>query len=237
MAPPESTLVTHRTAVITGGTRGFGRSLVRACHAAGWQVVFTGRDLSAAESLVAECPGVDAVVGDLRSPGSVERLYETCSAIDRPIDCLVNNAAVNGTLLPFGESPIGDWLATLESDLLVPIRVTHALLPLLARRGVVAIVGSSVGDQPEPGFSDYAVAKAGLTVFGRALGADLAGTGPTVIELRPGPMATPMWIDLQHRAPGTWRGHERVAKDPDLAAREAFEQIVGALPATTPGPR
>ena len=99
---------------------------------------------------------------------------------------LINNAGVGG----FGLLEQQDW-ATVEqilaTNLVAPIRLTHALLPWLKTRPEAAIVnvGSTFGSIPFAGFAAYSSAKAGLRGFSQALRRELADSAVQVIHVSP----------------------------------------------------
>jgi short-subunit dehydrogenase len=82
----------------------------------------------------------------------------------------------------------------LNTNLVVPMHLTHALLPWLKSRQEAAIVniGSTFGSLPFPGFAAYSAAKAGLRGFSQALRRELADSQVAVIHLAPRAIDTPM---------------------------------------------
>src|SRR3954463_7345097 len=100
------TIVEHRTAIVTGGSRGLGLALVRSLAAAGWHVVTDGRDPVALATTAGGIPGVVAIPGDVTDAGHRAALV---AAAGGPIDLLVNNAGGLGPspLPALADYPLG----------------------------------------------------------------------------------------------------------------------------------
>ncbi|TDC43742.1 SDR family NAD(P)-dependent oxidoreductase, partial [Actinomadura sp. KC345] len=82
-----------KTALVTGGSRGIGRAIVRRLARDGARVVFSFRaDKAAADRLVRDVPDTIAVQADQEDIGSIEALFEP---VQDGLDILVNNAAIN----------------------------------------------------------------------------------------------------------------------------------------------
>jgi short-subunit dehydrogenase len=99
---------------------------------------------------------------------------------------LINNAGVGG----FGLLESQDWTEVeqvLATNLVVPIRLTHALLPWLKAQpeATVVNIGSTFGSIPFAGFAAYSSAKAGLRGFSQALRRELADSSVRVIHIAP----------------------------------------------------
>jgi short-subunit dehydrogenase len=107
----------------------------------------------------------------------------------------VNNAGVNHR----GE--VADRTAEeleqiVDTNLVAPILLTHAALPLLRDGGVVVNVASLAGKVPVPHEAAYSGSKAGLRAFSRALGTELSARGVRVCCVNPGPVDTGFFADI-----------------------------------------
>lgn len=111
-----------------------------------------------------------------------------------PITGLVNNAAEQGPVGPFAENCLGCWGQTITVDLLAPVYLCQAVLPLMLTKGYGKIINLSGGGatSPRPNYSAYATAKAGLVRFSECLAAELIGKGIDVNCVAPGRMPTRM---------------------------------------------
>lgn len=140
---------TMTTALITGANKGLGFETTRRLADLGWTICLGARDpergrLAAAQ--LSECGGdVRFVQLDVTSDDSVARAFDSLEPLGA-LDVLVNNAGILGAgrLNPVETGP-QDFLACFGVNLLGPVRVTHAMLPLLERSGQPRIVMVSSG--------------------------------------------------------------------------------------------
>ena len=178
--------------LLTGATGGLGEALAGQLAATGAALLLTGRN---AEKLAAiplaagaECVRLQA---DLTTASGIA---EAASAARRfRTNMLINNAGVGG----FGLLESQDWTEVeqiLATNLVVPIRLTHALLPWLKTlpEGAVVNIGSTFGSIPFAGFAAYSSAKAGLRGFSQALRRELADSPVRVIHIAPRAIDTPL---------------------------------------------
>lgn len=155
-----------RRALVTGARRGIGLAIADAFREQGAIVLAPGR-----EEL------------DLLSDGSIDRY---CAALGA-VDVLVNNAGINplGSAAEFTDADLG---ATVQVNLVAPMRLARALTPGMARRGFGRVVNvSSIwsGVAKARRFV-YAATKAGVNGMTRALAVELAGSGVLVNAVAPG---------------------------------------------------
>jgi short-subunit dehydrogenase len=184
--------LTKARILLTGATGGLGEALATHLSAAGAALLLTGRnaDKLAAIPLAAgtECVRLQA---DLTSANGIA---DAASAARRfGANMLINNAGVGG----FGMLESQDWTEVeqiLTTNLVVPIRLTHALLPWLKTLPEAAVVniGSTFGSIPFAGFAAYSSAKAGLRGFSQALRRELADSSVSVIHIAPRAIDTPL---------------------------------------------
>ena len=133
-------------------------------------------------------------IGDLSTLIGVEQgIGQALAPLAGRVDVLLNNAG-SGVSRTFDEITDEDWIATLDINLLGCIRVTRLVLPLMRAAGSGAIVNnaSDLARQPEANPMDYAVAKAGMLAFTKAL-ARAEGPAIRVNAVAPGPVWTPFW--------------------------------------------
>ena len=189
------------SALITGSTKGVGRSIAEAFAAAGANVVLHGRSRDAnAEEVLANCTrrGVRAefVTGDLMAETipTVERLFADALAAMPAIDILVNNA---GTYidLPYLEM---DW-TTYDKTMKLNVAAPYFLTQRFARHwianqtaGRVLLIGSINGRLAEPTHSCYDTSKGAIDAMVRSLCVSLAPHKIRVNGLAPGLVRTPL---------------------------------------------
>lgn len=176
-------------AVVTGASRGIGLALVRGLQARGVSVVAVCRSESADLARL----GVRVESGiDLVSPEACAELVARLA--HARIDLLIHNAGilVEDTL---DDVRADNVRAQLEINALVPLFLTQALTPLLARGAKVALISSrmgSIGDNTSGSYYGYRMSKAALNAAGVSMARDLAPRGICVVILHPGAVRTGM---------------------------------------------
>jgi NAD(P)-dependent dehydrogenase (short-subunit alcohol dehydrogenase family) len=157
-----------RNAVVTGGSRGIGRSIALRLADAGANVAVTYRERAdSAQGVVREIEGKGRVAAalkmDVTDRASVERAARDARDALGPISILVNNAGINKPT-DFDRVTDEDWDAVLSTNLKGPFVCAQAFLPHLAGTGNGAIVhiSSVSGQYGGPRTAHYAASKAGL---------------------------------------------------------------------------
>ena len=185
--------LTGKTALVTGGGYGLGRTLVHGLAGHGATVLSVARSADGlAETFSSLGPEHRYIVGDLTD----DALYEQLDGIDEHIDILVNNAGGDPHTKPWGEQAAQGWRNTYEINVIAAERLCRLLTPKMVARGWgrvinVASAYGSIGQDarntlPVGGAGAYTAAKHGLIGFTRYLACQLGGTGVTVNALSPG---------------------------------------------------
>jgi short-subunit dehydrogenase len=178
--------------LLTGSTGGLGEALARQLAAAGARLLLAGRDAERLASINAALAGShETICAELTQPDDVAATVDAARRFG--VNVLINNAGVGS----FGMFEQQDWPGIeriLATNLEAPMRLTHALLPLLRtrRRAAIVSIGSTFGSLPFPGFAAYSAAKAGLRGFSQALRRELSDSAVAVIHLAPRAIDTPM---------------------------------------------
>ncbi len=181
------------TILITGGGSGIGRGLAEAFHARGNQVVIAGRRLKVLEDTVRANPGMASYVVDLQDPAAIRGFAAKVAADFPRLNVLVNNSGIMRTEdLRAQAEDLSDMEAIIATNLLGPLRLTAALLPLLQRqaRSVIMNVSSGLAFLPLATTPTYCATKAALHSYTESLRYQLRGTSTEVIELVPPYVAT-----------------------------------------------
>jgi NAD(P)-dependent dehydrogenase (short-subunit alcohol dehydrogenase family) len=175
-----------QVAIVTGGTRGLGRTVAETLFAAGCLVTVCGR--TPPEGLQ---PGIEFVQADIRDPDQVKALVDAVVSKHRRIDILVNNAGGSPSVDAASASPrFVD--AILKLNLVGPLYMAQAVYPYMAkaRSGSIVNVASISGVRPSPGTAVYGAAKAGLLNLTQSLAQEWGGDGIRVNAIVAGLMVT-----------------------------------------------
>jgi uncharacterized oxidoreductase len=176
------------TILITGGGSGIGRGLAEAFQALGNEVIIAGRRRQTLEEVTAANPGMRSAVLDIENPANI-RDFATTMARDFPsLNVVVHNAGIMHVedLLKPPDSLV-DAEAIIVTNLLGPIRLTAALLPLLRGRprSTIMLVSSGLAFVPMAITPTYCATKAAIHSYTMSLRHQFRGTTTEVIELIP----------------------------------------------------
>jgi uncharacterized oxidoreductase len=180
--------ISGNTILITGGGSGIGRRLAEEFHTLGNTVIIAGRRRAALDEVTAANPGMTSMVFDVADAGAI-RAFAAQVVDDHPeLNVLINNAGIMlAEDVTAQRDDVGEAEATIATNLLGPIRLTAALLPLLLRQPQSAIVNVSSGLAfvPLTNTPTYSATKAALHSYTISLRHQLQGTRTEVIELVP----------------------------------------------------
>jgi 3-oxoacyl-[acyl-carrier protein] reductase len=185
--------------LVTGGTRGIGRALVKAFAADGAKVTFTGtNEVAAGETMRAAGDGaVKFVKADVSDPAAAKAAVEAATAHGAGLDVLVNNAGItrDNLLLRMSDE---EWDRVLDVNLKGVFLTTRAATrPLMkSKRGRLVNVTSVVGLMGNAGQANYAASKGGVVAFTKSVARELAGRGVTANAVAPGYVETDMTAAL-----------------------------------------
>lgn len=199
-------LLTGKTAIVTGGSRGIGRavSLLLAREGANVAIVYAGNTAAAEETKQqAEALGAAAAVFqcDVADEQAVTDMVKAVKTQFGSVDILVNNAGItrDGLLMCMKEA---DWQAVLDTNLTGVYHCTKAVSKLMMkqRHGAVINLSSVVGETGNAGQANYAAAKAGIIGFTKAVAKELASRNIRVNAVAPGYVETDMTAGLPDSA-------------------------------------
>jgi short-subunit dehydrogenase len=178
--------------LITGASRGIGRSLATHFAAAGAEVALVARDRAALEELAGSLGGT-AHPADLLDPEQLGRLIHRVEDAAGPVDVLVNNAGLHHGATLWDTTP-ESVAAQVHLNLLAPLELCRQAIPRMLRRGGghLVNVASLAAVASTPGMTAYAATKAGLSHGTSALRDELKGLPIGVTTVMVGGVPTDM---------------------------------------------
>lgn len=193
-----------RIAVITGASRGIGRSIALALAAKGATIVAVDMDQAATDAVVAELQAAGtkalAVVGNVTVPADVERMIDAAMEAFGRVDILVNNAGItrDGLLMRMKDE---DWDAVLNVNLKGAFLCTRSAFKVMSKQryGRIINIASVVGQMGNAGQANYCASKAGLIGLTKSNARELAKRNITVNAVAPGFIATAMTDALSEK--------------------------------------
>jgi uncharacterized oxidoreductase len=216
--------LTGNTILITGGGSGIGRGLAEAFHALGNQVIIAGRRKHALDEVTGANPGMSSLPLDIEDPAAIRAFAARVEAEFPSVNVLINNAGImRAERLLAQQADLADAEAIVATNLLGPIRLTAALLPLLQRQthSTIMNVSSGLAFLPLVLTPTYCATKAAIHSYTLSLRYQLKDTATEVLELIPPYVAT-------HLMSG--------ASDPRAMPLDAFIAEVMVILKTQPTP-
>jgi len=184
---------TGNTILITGGGSGIGRGLAQAYHSLGNQVIVAGRRQKALDETTAANPGMTSRTLDIEDAAAIRSFADRLAEDYPALNVLINNAGVmRAEHLQAQPFDLASAEAIIATNLLGPIRLTAALLPLLQKQAHSTImnVSSGLAFVPRAGTPTYCATKAAIHSYTQSLRYQLRASTTEVLELIPPYVAT-----------------------------------------------
>lgn len=228
-------LVKAKTILITGGSSGIGAGIARALIAQrrGHRLVLTARRAEPLEAIASEAraAGCEVLVvpDDLADPDAPGRIVEAALSRFGGLDVLINNAGL-GLPQPYSRADPAEMARQIQVNFTAPVLLTRLALPsLVASRGTVINIGSSITCVANPIFGVYGATKAALAYWNDALRREMRAKGVGVCLVEPGPVSTEFFQAVSSRFPG--RESQDAATSPEeLASAETFRRFAAIDP-------
>ena len=217
-AASPASLLSGKTALVTGASRGIGLAVADAFYGAGAHVVRLARSLTDREldrRLDVRC--------DLTDAKAVEAVVSRLQGSDFLPDILVNSAGVF-FVKPIEATSASDFAQTIATNLTGPFLLARLLVPAFTRRGSghVVTIGSIADHEAFPGNAAYGASKFGLRGLHEVIAAEVAGTGVRATLISPGPVDTAMWDSVNPDAQPGFTKRKDMLQTTDVAAAVLF---------------
>ena len=184
-----------KVAIVTGGSRGIGKSTATLLAQHGADVVITSKDKTNLENAVKEIKNSIAVVGDIRNKTDVENVVKNTLEHFGKIDILVNNAGILPKVKPLHEISEEEWNEVIDVNLTGQFRFTKAVIPhLMKTSGCIVNVSSDAGLKSFENFEAdaYTASKGALVLLTKAWAIEYAKYKIRVNCVCPGIVETDM---------------------------------------------
>lgn len=216
-----------KVALVTGSTRGIGRSIAQTLTEAGARVAVVGRDLAKARAAAAEIgPDAKGFACDVADTAQVTALVADVEAAFGTLDILVNNAGLtkDNVIMRLKDD---DWDAVIDANLRGAFATIRAASRGMMKRrsGRIINISSVVGVIGNRGQANYAASKAGLIGLTKSVAKELASRNILCNAVAPGFIATDMTAALgpeQTQALESQIPLARLGRPEDIASAVAF---------------
>jgi len=219
-----------KVAVITGASRGIGKSIAFALAAKGATIVAMDMDQAATDATVAELQATGAkalaVVGNVTVTADVERMIDAAVEAFGRVDILVNNAGItrDGLIMRMKDE---EWDAVLNVNLKGAFVCTRTAFKVMSKQryGRIINIASIVGQMGNAGQANYCASKAGLIGLTKSNAREMAKRNITVNAVAPGFIATAMTDALSDKVRGELAAQiplERLGSADDIANAVVF---------------
>jgi 3-oxoacyl-[acyl-carrier protein] reductase len=226
-----SMLLKDKVVIITGASRGIGKSIAQMCVNHGAKVAFTYLSSDEkARALEAELTSQGGVAVGFKSDASnFDQAHELVDKVVEQfgtVDVLVNNAGITRDTLMMRMTE-EQWDEVINTNLKSAFNLTKAVIkPMLkARSGSIINMSSVVGVKGNAGQANYAASKAGLIGFTKSIAAELGSRNIRCNAIAPGFIETEMTEVLDPAVVEQWRNAiplKRGGKPEDVANATVF---------------
>jgi NADP-dependent 3-hydroxy acid dehydrogenase YdfG len=190
-------------ALVTGASKGVGRSIAKKLAVTGLKVFATARNVDELESLKQEIEEKSGTC--IIYPAEITDEFQIAEMVNEilkqgmDIKVLVQNAGV-ALVGPVKDMPISQWQQTLDVNLTTPFLLTQKCIPVLSKNAHIFFINSVAGTQAFGNWSAYCASKYGLKALADSLRQELAPDGIKVTTIYPASIDTQM----QDKIPYDW---------------------------------
>jgi NAD(P)-dependent dehydrogenase (short-subunit alcohol dehydrogenase family) len=207
-----------KIALVTGGTKGTGKAIAERLVNAGATIIITARNPPEEDN-----PNQHFISSDLSTAQGTQKVVDEVLQKFGRLDILVNNLGGSETKAGgFAVLTDEDWIQTLQTNLLSPVRLDRGFLPQMIERksGVIIHIASIQARLPlYDSTLPYAAAKAGLLNYSKSLSNEVTPKGIRVLTVSPG------WIMTK----ASERMVERIAESSNSTIEQAKQSVMDAL--------
>ena len=195
-------LLSKKTAIVTGGGSGIGRSVAELYAANGASVVVTDLDEKGGKDTVDAILKANGqahfVKADSSRPADNEKIVKEAISVFGKVDIACNNAGIGGPAAPTGEYPIDGWDKVIAINLSGVFYGMRYQIPAMLQNkgGVIINMASILGQVGFAGSPAYAAAKHGVVGLTKTAAIEYSSKGIRVVAVGPGYIDTPLLSNL-----------------------------------------
>jgi NAD(P)-dependent dehydrogenase (short-subunit alcohol dehydrogenase family) len=193
-------IMTEKTVIITGASRGIGAAAARVFAGAGWRVALlarSGDEIAALSQQIGDASF--ALVCDVADPLAMRTAVQVVLKRWGRLDALINNAGMIDPIARLEDADAEEWGRSIDVNLKGVFNGMRAALPVMkaAGGGTIITVSSGAASNPYEGWSAYCAAKAGAAMLTRAAHLEEGKNGLRIMGLSPGTVATEMQVRIK----------------------------------------
>lgn len=191
-------------ALVTGGSKGIGRAIVRQLLASGHRVITCGRGVDSWNASVRDEPALgaaDFIACDLSDENQLTQLFATIRERYGRLDCAVNNAAAEAAMKNFLDMEPDAAFAQLRSDLWMPMLCLRHEVELMGNGGSIVNISSIAAFKSARDATVYGTAKHALEGFTKSMALRCVEQGIRVNSVAPGLVYTERWQERVRKHP------------------------------------
>jgi NAD(P)-dependent dehydrogenase (short-subunit alcohol dehydrogenase family) len=203
-------LLKGHSVIVTGGGRGFGKSIASRFAAEGASVTVTARTQFELEHTVKEIEAAGGralgVSGDVTRPEDVTQVVRAAEKKFGPVTILVNNAGIPGPFAPIFAADPGEWWYAQEVHVRAPFLFIRSLLPSMIERrtGCIIVISAIASYRADHSMSAYCLGKTAQNRMVQYVATEAREFGVSAFAVDPGFVITEM-AEITMRDPGAQR--------------------------------
>jgi len=219
----------NKVILITGGAKGIGAAIVRACAREGAIPVIADKDAEAAAQLQSQLNApCEFIATELSDPQACKAAVDFTLQKFNRLDALVNNAGINDGIGLASGSP-EKFVASLERNLLHIYNLTHYALPALKKsHGAIVNISSKTAVTGQGNTSGYVAAKAAILGLTREWAVELLPDGIRVNAVLPAEVMTPLYESWLSKFPDPAQARARIESKIPLGRRMTTAEEIAA---------
>ncbi len=203
-----------KVVLVTGGTGGIGKAIVKAFLGEGSKVAFSSTSQAKIDALI---PTLDAAEGqvagfvaDMNKEEDIKNLVESAKNHFGTIDIVIPNAGYEGQAHPVQDMTLDLFEKTYMLNVYAPMLMMKYAAPILIEKqsGAVVVIASAAAFEPTAGNSAYVSSKYAVAGLTKCIAMELGPVGVHVNYICPGPVDTPMMLRIEKDFFGDSMTHE-----------------------------